>query len=64
MSEMAERVDSVCDHLSQTDIYVDTQHLRYEQQDRKTWLDHALNKAPSVNWDDVLAAARVCQLMR
>lgn len=64
MSEMAERVDSVCDHWSQTDIYVDTQHLRYEQQDRKTWLDHALNKAPSVNWDDVLAAARVCQLMR
>jgi hypothetical protein len=56
MSDMAERVDSVCAYWCRTEISVDSQHLRYEQQDRKTWLDQALKKSTSVYWNDVLAA--------
>jgi hypothetical protein len=59
MSEMAARVGSVCDRWCRTEIRVDTQHLRYEQQDRKTWLGHALKKLPSTHWEDVLAASKI-----
>ena len=59
MSEMAERVARVSDRWDRTEIHVDMQHLKYEQQDRKTWLDRALNKSPSIDWNDVLAANRV-----
>lgn len=59
MSEMAKRVDSVCDRWCKTEIHVDTQHLRYEQQDRKMWLDHALKKSPSTHWEEMLAATKI-----
>lgn len=59
MSEMAERVESVCDRWCRTEIYVDTQQLRYEQQDRKIWLNHALRRSPSISWDRVLAAINI-----
>ncbi|MHC5676534.1 DUF5984 family protein [Nostoc sp.] len=59
MGEMAERVESVCDRWCRSEIYVDTQHLRYEQQDRKTWFDQALKRSPSVSWDDTLAALKM-----
>lgn len=56
MIEMAERVESVCDRWCRSEIYVDTQHLRYEQHDRETWLNHALTRSSSVSWNDVLSA--------
>jgi hypothetical protein len=59
MSQMAERVESVCNSWCRTEISVDVQHLRYEQQDRNTWFDFALKKSPSVDWDGVLAATRI-----
>jgi Family of unknown function (DUF5984) len=59
MSEMAKRVDSICDYWERTEIRVDLQNLRDQQQDRETWLYYALKKSPSINWKDVLAACRI-----
>jgi hypothetical protein len=59
ISEMAERVESVCAHWYRTEIFVDTQHLRYEQQDRETWLNQALKRSSAVSWDDVLSAINI-----
>jgi hypothetical protein len=53
MSEMAERVEHICDRWCRSEIYVNTQHLRYEQQDRKTWLDRALKSSSSLSWSDL-----------
>ena len=57
MSEMAERVESVCNRWSRPEIFVDTEHLRYEQKDRETWLEHALKKPSYLSWDKVRSAS-------
>lgn len=59
ISEMAERVESVCDRWCRTEIYVDIQQLKYEQQDRKTWLNQALKRSSAVSWNDVLSSINV-----
>ncbi|MDX2216595.1 MAG: DUF5984 family protein, partial [Oculatellaceae cyanobacterium bins.114] len=59
MREMAERVEAVCDRWHRSTIYVDTQALRREQQERETWLEQALKRSASIVWDDVLAANSV-----
>lgn len=56
MGQMAERVERIEKHWDRPEVYVDTQHLRYEQNDRGTWLDNALKSSSSVAWDDVMAA--------
>jgi hypothetical protein len=59
IGEMAGRVDQVCDRWGRTEIQVDKAHLKYEQQDRQTWLARALNKPASTDWANVLAAIEV-----
>jgi hypothetical protein len=59
MSEMAERVDQVCDRWDRTEIQVDKAHLKHEQQDRQTWLDRALRKTADADWEVVLEAIKV-----
>jgi len=59
MSEMAKRVESVCDRWCRSEIHVDTQHLRSEQKERETWLDPALKRSSSVSWDNVLSAINI-----
>ncbi len=44
------------DRWCRSEIYVDTQHIRYEQHDLETWLNHALTMSSSVSWNDVLSA--------
>jgi hypothetical protein len=56
MSEMAERVKNVGDRWCRSEIYVDIQQLKYEQQDRKMWLDRALKRSSFTSWDNVLSA--------
>lgn len=56
MSQMGERVEDVCHHWSRSEIYVDVDRLRYEQQDRQTWLDHALKRSHSTSLSDAMSA--------
>jgi hypothetical protein len=58
--EMGQRVNAICNHWEYPEIHVDTQQLKYEQEDRATWLDTSLRKAPTFNnWDDIRSATRL-----
>lgn len=59
MREMGERVEHVCDRWHHPDVHVDTQHLRYEQQDRQTWLDKSLAKPSNTCWNVTLDAIHI-----
>jgi Family of unknown function (DUF5984) len=55
--EMGQRVEAICNHWDYPEIQVDTEYLKYEQNDRAAWLDHALRKTPTFNnWDEVRSA--------
>uniref|UniRef100_B8HYN2 Uncharacterized protein n=1 Tax=Cyanothece sp. (strain PCC 7425 / ATCC 29141) TaxID=395961 RepID=B8HYN2_CYAP4 len=56
MTEMSARVNFVCERWNRPKIYVDTQQLSKEQNDRSTWLQDALQQPASTSWDKVLAA--------
>jgi hypothetical protein len=59
MSQMAQRVEQVCDRWDRAEIYVDFQNLWDQQLERETWLYYALRKSPTVNWGEMLAASRI-----
>jgi Family of unknown function (DUF5984) len=42
--EMGQRVEAICNHWDRSEIKVDTEHLKYEQKDRATWLEYALSR--------------------
>lgn len=57
IAEMAERVDRICGHWNRPEIYIDTEHLKREQQDRAAWLDQALQRSSTfAPWDSILSA--------
>jgi Family of unknown function (DUF5984) len=55
--EMGQRVEAICNDRELPEIYIDIEHLNYEQSDRATWLNAALSKTPTFNnWQDVRSA--------
>jgi hypothetical protein len=64
MLEMEQRTKLICEHWDHPEIYVNIDHLQYEQQERATWLDQKLQSSPaSPNWDGILSALSTTQLL-
>jgi Family of unknown function (DUF5984) len=63
--EMGQRVKVICKDWDRPEIHVDTEHLKYEQKDRATWLEYALTKTPTFNnWEDVRSSINLITARR
>ncbi len=62
VSQMGQRVESICDSWERSEIFVDIAGLKREQKERSLWLESALQKTSSTRWNQVLSAIRVLSI--
>ena len=62
ISQMGQRVESICANWDRSEIFVDIAGLKREQRERSLWLEKALQKTSSTEWNQVFAAIDVMSI--
>jgi Family of unknown function (DUF5984) len=60
--QMGQRVESICANWDRSEIFVDIAGLKREQTERSLWLENALQRTSSTEWNQVLSAIDVMSI--
>jgi hypothetical protein len=59
ISQMEDRVESICRNWNKPEIKIDFENLKNEQKTRANWLMLALNERRKTNWNEVISAIKI-----